>query len=112
MSLRDEPDWGPLVEAVGELLAGWFMWMFEVELDDGTRLQAYKHIATRGYLHLDSASRAFAYGTDELYQRVALDLVLEAVFSRWLASPEPTPDEVLAAWKAIEAARRGRPGGG
>ncbi|MGH3994438.1 MAG: hypothetical protein ACRDSN_18500 [Pseudonocardiaceae bacterium] len=36
--------------------------MFEVELTDGTALQAYKHIDTRRYVHLapDGAAVAFA----------------------------------------------------
>jgi hypothetical protein len=38
-----------------------FMWMFEVELESGLRLHAYKHIETRKYLHLDKEGRAFVY---------------------------------------------------
>jgi hypothetical protein len=40
------PEWRPLVEAVGEDLAGTFMWMFEVRLSDGRPLHAYKPIDT------------------------------------------------------------------
>jgi hypothetical protein len=37
------------------------MWMFEVELENGLRLHAYKHWETRRYLHLDHGGRAFVY---------------------------------------------------
>lgn len=36
----DEPEWRPLLEAVGEELVGDFMWMHEVELADGSPVQA------------------------------------------------------------------------
>lgn len=38
----EEPNWEPLVNAVGERVTRDFMWMFEVELTDGRSLQAYK----------------------------------------------------------------------
>ena len=37
------------------------MWMFEVELEDGRRVHAYKHWWTRRYLHLSLDGCAFAY---------------------------------------------------
>jgi hypothetical protein len=40
------PVWEPLLVAVGQRLAETFMWMHEEELDDGSVLQAYKHIHT------------------------------------------------------------------
>ena len=40
----DTPDWRPLLGLVGERVTGDFMWMFEVVLQDGTSLHAYKHI--------------------------------------------------------------------
>jgi hypothetical protein len=52
-----EPDWQPLID----LLLEDFMWMFEVELTDGTHLHAYKHRGTRRYIHLTGDGRAFAY---------------------------------------------------
>jgi hypothetical protein len=56
----DRPDWGPLAKLAPEHLDD-FMWMFEVELEGGTRLHAYKHWETRRYLHLDHGGRAFVY---------------------------------------------------
>lgn len=56
----DKPEWGPLEELAADH-ADEFMWMFEVELESGLRLYAYKHIETRKYLHLDKEGRAFVY---------------------------------------------------
>ena len=39
------------LDAVGEEVCRDFMWMFEVELSNGKRLQAYKHADTRRYIH-------------------------------------------------------------
>lgn len=47
---HDEPEWAPLVELTPDHVDE-FMWMFEVELESGLRLHAYKHIETRKYLH-------------------------------------------------------------
>ena len=74
------PEWQPLLDFAPEHIDD-FMWMFEVELDRGSRLHAYKHYWTRRYIHLDHEGRAFAYCGDELYQEVdplgQLDLVLQ-----------------------------------
>jgi hypothetical protein len=83
----DEPDWQPLRDLIHGLLDD-FMYMFAVDLEDGTRLHAYKHYWTRRYLHLDSERRAFVYlwdescpGRDGRYEEVnpawILDLVLQ-----------------------------------
>jgi hypothetical protein len=55
----EKPEWLPLLEAVGERLTEGFMWMFWVELEDGSRLHAYKHYFTRAYLFLTEDGRAF-----------------------------------------------------
>jgi hypothetical protein len=75
-SLRDDtPDWQPLLN----LLAGDFMWMFAVELEDGRRVNAYKHYWTRRYLHLDADSVAFVYTRDGRYLEVEADWLLDKV---------------------------------
>jgi hypothetical protein len=56
----DRPEWGPLLDLAPDHVED-FMWMFEVELESGLRLHAYKHIETRKYLHLDKEGRAFVY---------------------------------------------------
>jgi hypothetical protein len=59
LSVRS-PTWEPLLELAGEDIDD-FMWMFDLELEDETRLHAYKHHWTRRYLHLSDDGRAFAY---------------------------------------------------
>ncbi len=56
----DSPNWDPLLELAPDHIDD-FMWMFEVQLESGLRLHAYKHWETRKYLHLDTEGRAFAY---------------------------------------------------
>lgn len=95
----DTPDWAPLCDLVGEPVVADFMWMFEVELNDGSRLQAYKHIDTRRYIHLSSAGLAFAYRPPDHYGRVAAVGVLAEVFA-------PLPGLALVTQEQIEASRR------
>jgi hypothetical protein len=49
--------------------------MFEIELDDGTRLQAYKHYWTRRYLYLDGEGEAWLYCGDAGYEQLNEDIV-------------------------------------
>jgi hypothetical protein len=56
----DTPTWEPLLKLAPDDIED-FMWMFDVELDDGTRPHAYKHRWTRRYVHLTDDGRAFAY---------------------------------------------------
>lgn len=56
------------------------MWMFEVELSNGTLLQAYKHVDTSGYVHLDPHGAAFVYEPPDRYRPFPLADVLAAVF--------------------------------
>jgi hypothetical protein len=55
-----EPVWEPLLEFAPNHI-GDFMWMFAVELEDGRRLDAYKHWWTRRYLHLTGTGRVFVF---------------------------------------------------
>jgi len=59
----EHPVWEPLIELAFQHIDD-FMWMHEVELEDGTRLHAYKHWETRRYLHLDHGGRAFVFVWD------------------------------------------------
>ena len=65
----NEPEWEPLLNFAADHV-GDFMWMFAVQLTDGTRLQAYKHYWTRDYLHLDTEGRAFIYAGNDRYEEV------------------------------------------
>jgi hypothetical protein len=76
------PDWTPLENLALEHCCD-FMWMFTVTTEHGRRLQAYKHIWTRRYIHLDGTGAAFVYREDGRYQQVdALWLIdLAAAFA-------------------------------
>lgn len=85
----EEPDWAPLEAAMADILGG-FMWMFEVRLSDGQRVQAYKHYLSRRYAHLGTDGRAFAYTRG----------------GRYLLLPKPEPwGYEPAMWEVLEAAR-------
>lgn len=57
-------NWKPLFELAGKQAED-FMLMFDVELEGGSRLTAFKHWWTRGYIHLVADGRAFAYEYDK-----------------------------------------------
>jgi hypothetical protein len=103
----ERPVWEPLVDLVGRDVAGCFMWMNEVELDDGLELHAYKSIATRRYLHLSVDGRAFGYAPRGRYAEISLLEALEEAFTGWEeTSPAPRdPDAV----RALLARHRGAP---
>jgi hypothetical protein len=80
----DRPVWQPLLDFVGEYLIGDFMWMCEIELEDGSVIHAYKHSATRRYLHLDEVDgRAFAYVDPDRYRVIDARDAIDGVFHRW-----------------------------
>jgi hypothetical protein len=73
-----QPNWEPMLELAPEEIDD-FMWMFEVELEDGAMVQAYKHWWTRGYVHLDFGGRAFVFTEDNRYEEVSAEDLLQAV---------------------------------
>ena len=92
----ESADWEALENVISYHACDEFMWMFEVELEDGTRLHAYKHRWNRRYLHLSARGEAFTYiwrADDEdfdpnapgEYERVQLHRLLAAVLGqpRW-----------------------------
>lgn len=83
MGQGDRPNWQPLEAMAGEELAGEFMWMFQVDLADGTAVHAYKHIGTRRYLHLGEDGRTFAFTYSGRYRPVDPFDLLVAVFDGW-----------------------------
>ena len=94
----ERPDWEPLIALVGLDVVGCFMWMNELELEDGLQVHAYKSIATRRYLHLGVDGRAFAYRSPNGYEEVAPLEALEEAFTDWedLFPPPHDPDAVRA----------------
>ena len=71
---RETPVWEPLL-GLARIYVDEFMWMGEIELEHGVRLQAYKHYWTRRYLHLDGEGKAWLYREDGRYEPLVDDLV-------------------------------------
>lgn len=101
----DQPSWRPLEVALGKDMAGWFMWLHEVRLEDGTRVDAYKHKTTRRCLHLAADGQALAYGADDTYRAVGLAPAIVRAFDGWERSSPPARH--LRALKRAVAAARG-----
>jgi hypothetical protein len=79
----ERPDWEPLISLVGLDVVDCFMWMNELELEDGLRVHAYKSIATRRYLHVGVDGRTFAYRARDRYEEVTPCEALHAAFAEW-----------------------------
>lgn len=102
----DRPDWRPLIDLIGEPLVGDFMWMFEVELSAGPRLHAYKHIDTRGYIHLSPKGLALAYiPSADRYRRVSAADALAEVFAPLPELAGVTAEQIDASTLAVERLR-------
>ncbi len=80
MTRREEPAWEPLLELAPEDIDD-FMWMGEVELTDGGRVQMYKHYWTRRYIHLDLGGRCFVWLDEDRYEEVDAEWLLPHVFA-------------------------------
>jgi hypothetical protein len=78
----ETPDWEALLRFAGGVVDD-FMWMFEIRLEDGRRVHAYKHVWTRNYLHLDEGGRAFIYKEPDSYQQVNPAWLLGHVLDAW-----------------------------
>ena len=99
---EDDPEWGPLLDLVGERVAGDFMWMFEVALSNGTPLQAYKHLDTRRYIHLAPDGEAFAFEPPDSYRGVATACVLAEVFALLPGLAGVDDEQIRASREAVE----------
>ena len=80
------PEWEPLLSLAPDHVDD-FMWMGTVQLNDGTRLQMYKHYRTRDYLHLAEDGRAFVYVPKTRYEEVNPPWLMMRVL-RQLVDPE------------------------
>ena len=94
-----EPEWEPLLNFAPDHVVD-FMWMYAVELTDGTRVQAYKHYWTRDYLHLDDEGRAFIYAGKERYEEVNPPWLLRRILrveleERYSVRQNVWPDEPI-----------------
>ena len=105
---HDNPEWRPLVELLGPDLAGWFMWMYEIDLVDASRVHAYKHVATRRYIHLAEDGRAFLYCADARYREIPRHHAIAQAFSGWerlCQEPGEAQPVRVALRRALRAAR-------
>ena len=95
---HDDPDWGPLLEVVGEELTVGFMWTHVEERADGTRIHAYKHRSTRRYLYLDQLGGAYEYTPCEILMPTRLDYAIQdALCTWWLLGDSTDADRDLIA---------------
>ena len=97
----DTPDWTAAEELLGADLLPLTMWMYEIELEDGARVHAYKDRITRRYLHLAEDGRAFVYTATGRYLEIDHSTAIAGVF---LESPNwlPTEAEETAVRVALE----------
>jgi hypothetical protein len=87
---------------VGEQVTGDFMGMYEVELDDGTHLQVYKHIDTRRSVHLAADGTAYYYEPPDRYVRIAAGRVFAEVFRHLPRLAGVTEEQIAASWAAVD----------
>jgi hypothetical protein len=100
----DRPNWEPLLELAPEEIDD-FMWMFEIELEDGSTVQAYKHWWTRRYLYLDFAGRAFVEVGARSFEQVDPRRSLEKVLAGRERDAKIVRQNVWIAEENIEFAR-------
>jgi hypothetical protein len=61
------PDWRPLIGLSPSDVPD-FMWMYRVDLADGTVVEAYKHWSTRKYIYLDLSGRGYELVGEETFE--------------------------------------------
>lgn len=84
----EAPEWEPLLNLAPDHVDD-FMWMYSVQLRDGTRLQGYKHCWTRDYLHLSQDGRAFVFVPKTRYREVNAEWLLSRVVNEELRADTP-----------------------
>jgi hypothetical protein len=96
-SVSSEPNWKPLIELIGLELVDWFMWMYAIQMSDGSRVHAYKHRTTRRYFHLGEDGRAFAYIPRYSYLEIGPAEAIDEAFHEWHELyPEPDAEALEA----------------
>lgn len=79
----ERPNWEPLL-GLARVYVDEFMWMGEIELEHGVRLQSYKHYWTRRYLHLDPEGKPWVLREDGRYEPWVYELLeLFNIVVRW-----------------------------
>ncbi len=79
----DSPNWGPLEALVGRDLAPEFMWMYEIELRNRTRLHAYKHHLTRRYVYVARDGRCYGFEDEDSYRQITQHQAIYGAFDLW-----------------------------
>jgi hypothetical protein len=100
------PEWEPLRAVAGDEVLDAFMWMHAVRLRDGSPVHAYKHIDTRGYVHLGLDGQGYAYVGEERYRRVEARRLFAGI-ALDLAQLCPRDDvDFRAMWAVVERLER------
>lgn len=99
-----EPDWEPLLAAVGDHVAGPFMWMYRTVLEHGPVVHAYKHAHTRRYLFLTAELDAFRYSACGGYSPARLDEAIEEALCGWFLLSGMEPEDGPAIGEAVRRA--------
>lgn len=81
--VTDDPNWQPLLDLVGEHLTGFFMWMHEISLEDGSKAHAYKHHETRRYFHITEDGRTLGYVGFGTYEEINPNSAISDAFAGW-----------------------------
>lgn len=80
-----EPVWEPLLE-LARIYIDEFGWGAEIELKNGTRIQAYEHVWSRRSFFLGSDGKAYLYCGEDKYREIPDEEFLEhfdRVVGRW-----------------------------
>lgn len=101
----DRPEWAPLERLVGTDLSGYFMWTHATELTDGCEVHAYKHAATRRYLHLALDGTPFLQLEGD-YHQISEGAALREAFRGWERMLQTTGDaHLVRSWVRRSLAR-------
>lgn len=106
----DKPNLAPLERLLDEVLVRRFMWMWEIELKDGTRVHAYKDRVTHRYLHLTDDARAFRFCAESSYLQVDPKTALIAAFTPPAPGQRLDKVEQLALLLALARLRKAKVG--
>jgi len=104
----DKPNLAPLERLLDEVLVRRFMWMWEIELEDRTRVHAYKDRVTHRYLHLTDDARAFRFCAESSYREVDPETALITAFTPPAPGQRLDKVEELALLLALAKLRRAR----
>jgi hypothetical protein len=87
-------DFTALQELVRDVIVSQFLWMFEVELQNGSRMDIYRHRDTCGYLYVAEDGRTFDWAARGQFRETdPLDSLMDAClwWYRWRFDEGFTP---------------------